>query len=169
MLSASHEAAVVFGLTVGLGAPESLSSYFAIVVVLHGCALVVADEQVFLIVARSEEFEHAWVSAITDGLQDHEVALLDGDEADVLHGLHEGKRAAVGLAGLIVQVHVQGVLVVEVVPGPELHGQGPSNQVFGIATPDEGAIGEETRSALLIEVAVAEHRGVRIEISHATC
>ena len=140
LLSASHEAAIVFGFTVGLGAPESLSTYFTIVVVLHCCALVVAHKQVLLIVARSEEFEHAWVSAIADGLQNHEVALLNGDEADIFHRLHERKRAAVSFAGLVVKVHVQGVLVVEVVPCPELHGEGPSNQVLGIATPDEGAI-----------------------------
>jgi hypothetical protein len=142
LLSAGNEAAIVFGLTVGLGAPESLSSNFTIVVVFHGCALVVAHKQVFLIVTRSEEFEHAWVSAVADGPQDHKVALLNGDEADVLHGLHERKCAAVSFAGLVVKVHVQGVLVVEVVPSPELHGQSPSNQVFGIATPDEGAIRE---------------------------
>ena len=136
--------------------------------VFHGGALVVADKEIFLIVARPEESEHAWVGSVADGLQNHEVALLDGHEADVFHGLHEGEGAAVRLAGLVVQVHVQGVLVVQVVPCPELHGKGPGNQVLGITTPDEGAVREQAGSALLVEMTVAEHRRVRVEISDTT-
>lgn len=136
--------------------------------ILHCGALVVADKEIFLIVARSEESEHARIGSVADGLQDHEVALLDGHEADVFHCLHEGKGAAVCLAGLIVEVHVQGVLVVQVVPCPELHGEGPGYQVFGITTPDEGAVREQAGSALLVEMTVAEHRRVRVKISDTT-
>ena len=158
LLVASDQAAVVFGGTVGLESPESLSADFTIVVVLHGSALVVAHEEVLLVVARAEEVEHARVRTVADCLQDHEVALLDRNEADVLHSLDERQGATVGLAGLIMQVHVQRVLVVQVVAGPELHGEGPGNQVLRVATPDERAVGEQARSALLVEVAVAEHR-----------
>ena len=136
--------------------------------VLHGGALVVADKEIFLIVARPEESEHTRVGSVADGLQNHEVALLDGHEADIFHRLHEGESAAVCLAGLVVEVHVQGVLVVQVVPCPELHGEGPGNQVFGITTPDEGAVREQAGSALLVEMTIAEHRRVRVEIADAT-
>ena len=168
LLIASNESAVVLGSTISLEAPESLSSYFTIVVVFHGCTLVVADKQIFLIVARSEQSEHARVSSITDGLQDHEFALLDGDKTNIFHGLHERKSATVGFAGLVVEVHVEGVLVVQVVASPELHGHGPSNQVFRITTPDEGAVREQTGPALLVEMPVAEHGRVRVEIANAT-
>jgi len=158
LLIASNEAAVILRSTVSLEAPESLSSYFTIVVVLHGCALVVADKEIFLIVARSEQSEHARVSSIADSLQDHEVALLDGNKANIFHGLHEWKSTAVGFAGLVMEVHVERVLVVQVVAGPELHRHSPGNQIFRITTPNEGAIREQAGSALLVEMTVAEHR-----------
>jgi hypothetical protein len=57
-----------------------------------------------------------------------------------------------------VQMLAQSVLVVKVVTSPELHRKAPSNQVLGETTPEERAVGEESRPALLVEVAVAEHR-----------
>jgi hypothetical protein len=58
--------------------------------------------------------------------------------------------------------------VVQVVAGPELHRHSPGNKVFRITTPDEGAIREQAGSALLVEMTVAEHRRVRVEITYAT-
>lgn len=58
--------------------------------------------------------------------------------------------------------------MIQVITGPELHGEAPSDQIFGEATEYEGTIGEQTRSAFLIEMTIAEHWGVRFKVSKAT-
>ncbi len=117
----SNQTLLVLGGSHGLHLPPSRSAHSTIIVVTHGGTKVVANEEIFLIISASEEVEHAGVGAVADSLQDHVVSLLDGDEANVLHSLHEGECATVGLAGLVVQVLTQSMLVVKVVPGPELH------------------------------------------------
>lgn len=152
------ESLLVLGRPVGLHLPESGAAHAPIVVVPHGRADVVADEQVLLVVPAAEQVEHARVRPVADRLQNHVVSLLDRHETHILHRLHKRKRATVRLTRLVVQMLAQSVLVVQVVTGPELHRKAPSNQVLGETTPEERAVGEESRPALLVEVAVAEHR-----------
>jgi len=58
------------------------------------------------------------------------------------------------------------VLVVDVVSGPELHRDHPRDDELGKTTPNEGGVLEHAGSLLLVEVAVLEHGGVRIEVTH---
>ena len=57
------------------------------------------------------------------------------------------------------------MLVIQVVAGPELHGQAPSNQVLGKTTENEGAVSEQAGATLFVEVTVAEHGGVCVEVT----
>ena len=96
-----------------------------------------------MVVSGAEELEQAWVLSIADSLKDHIVSLLDRDEPDILHCLDEGEGATVCLSGLLMQVHIVRVFMVEIVASPELHREAPCDQVFGEASPNEGAISEE--------------------------
>lgn len=63
-------------------------------------------QEVLLVVSGSEKLEVSGVSGIADRLQDHVVSLLDGDESNVFHGLHEGQSLTQGSSSLIVQVAI---------------------------------------------------------------
>lgn len=57
------------------------------------------------------------------------------------------------------------VLVVEVVAGPELHGDAPGDGVLWQSAEDEGAVREQSGPSLLVEVPVSKHRRVGIVAS----
>lgn len=57
--------------------------------------------------------------------------------------------------------------MVQVIARPELHGEAPSDQVLGEASEDEGAVCEQAGAALFVEVAVAEHGRVGVEVADA--
>lgn len=121
MFVASDESAFILGSSVCFHLEEARAAHLSIVVVPGSGADVVADKVVFLVVAAPEQVEQTRVSAVADRLQNHIVAFLYGDVADILHCLDEGKSTAVGFASALVQMLVVRVLVVQVVAGPELH------------------------------------------------
>jgi hypothetical protein len=47
--------------------------------------------------------------------------------SDVFHSLNEGQSSAVSFAGLLLKVHIEGRLVVDVIASPELHAHNPSD------------------------------------------
>ncbi len=55
--------------------------------------------------------------------------------------------------------------MVEIVRGPEAETETPGDEEFGVSAVDEGLIGEESRSALLIEVSISEHGRVSVVVS----
>lgn len=134
------ESPLVLGRPVGLHLPESGAAHAAVVVVPHGGADVVTHKQVLLVVPAPKQVEHARVRSVADRLQNHVVSLLDGNETHILHSLHEGQGATVGLASLVVQMLTQSMLVVQVVARPELHRKAPRYQVLGETTPEERAV-----------------------------
>ena len=146
---------------------ESARAKSAIVMVLHGRAAIVADEMVLLHVPRAQEFESSWVRVVADRFQDHVVTLSDGHISNVLHRLNEGQSASVCPLGLLLEVHGESILVVQVVASPELHGEDPEEAVLCHTTPDVRHIVEKFRASVLIEVPVAEHGWMSIEILHS--
>lgn len=55
--------------------------------------------------------------------------------------------------------------MVEIVRGPEAETETPGDEELGVSAVDEGLIGEESRSALLIEVSISEHGRVSVVVS----
>ena len=106
LFAASNKSSLVFRHTVSLHVEESRSPDLSIIVVTHCGTNVIADEQILLSVSASEQVEHAGVCTITYCLQDHVVALLNSNESDIFHGLHEGECTSVCLLGLLMQVLV---------------------------------------------------------------
>ena len=133
--------------------------------VSHRGTTVIAQEMVFLVVAATEKLEGARVGVVADSLENHVVSLLDGAETDVFHGLDEGERPAVSLLGLILKVHGESRLVVDVVATPEGHAGSPEDNEFGTATPNVGHLVEKLAATLLTEVTVAEHGRVCVEVT----
>lgn len=140
LLISSNKSSFIFGDSVGLHLEESGSTNSSIIIVTHRRTYIVADKEIFLIVATSEEVKQARISSIADRFQDHVVALLNRNESDIFHGLHEGKSASVCLSCLLMQMLIKRMLVIEVVACPELHGKAPSNQILWKTSPDEGTI-----------------------------
>ena len=162
----ANETTLVFGSSVGLEMPETSTAKTSIVMVFHGATSVVGHEVVFLGVARPEEVEHPGVGIVANSSQNHVVSLLDGNETHVFHGLHKRHSAAESLAGLLLQVLVQRLLLVKVVASPELHGDAPGDEELGKTTPDVRCVGKQFASSLLVEMTVAEHRRVSVEVSN---
>jgi hypothetical protein len=59
-----------------------------------------------LIVSVSEEIKESGVFSIADGFQKHKVSLLDSDESDILHGLHEWQGSSICLSCLLLQMTI---------------------------------------------------------------
>ena len=89
--------------------------------VTHRGAAIVAHEVVLLVVSAPEEFEGTRVRIVAHGLENHVVALLNGTEAHILHALDEGQSAPVCALGLILEVHGERRLMVDVVSAPKVH------------------------------------------------
>ena len=90
---------------------------------------------VFLTIARSEKLKHPGIDIVADCFQDHVVTFLDCAKSNVFHSLDEGKCASVSLLGLLLEVHVQGTLVVYVITAPELHTADPSDNELRKSSP----------------------------------
>ena len=117
----------VFGSSVRLEVEVSGRAKSSIVMVLHFSTTVVGNEVIFLVVPGSVKVPLCWVGVITDSSQDHVVTFLNGAVSDVLHSLNERQSSTVGLASLLLEVHVEGRLVVDVIASPELHAADPSD------------------------------------------
>ena len=89
--------------------------------VTHRGAAIVANEGILLVVSASEEFEGTRVSIVANSLEDHVVALLDGAEAHILHALDERQSASVGALSLVLEMHGECRLMVDVVAAPQVH------------------------------------------------
>ena len=114
-----------------------------IIMVSHGCSAIVAHEEVFLIVAATEEFKGPRVRVITHGLQHHVVSLSDGQISNILHSLDERKCASVCPFGLFLEVHSESRFVIDVVTTPKVHGNAPEDGELCKATPDVRHIPEK--------------------------
>lgn len=128
-----------------------------IIVITHSGTTIVRQKVVFLVVSASEEFEGARVGVVANGLEDHIVTFLDSTVANIFHCLDERKCSAVSLLGLLLQMHGESTLVVDVVTSPEVHGDDPKDNEFGGATPEVWHLVEKFGSPLLTKVSVAEH------------
>ena len=133
--------------------------------VSHRCTTVVADKVVLLVIPCSVQVPLGWVGKIADGSQDHVVTFLDSTVPDVLHCLNEGQSSAVSFASLVLKVHVERRLVVDVIPGPELHAADPSDGVLRKTSVNPGLVSEKFRSAVFVEVTVAEHGGMSVKVT----
>ena len=89
--------------------------------VTHRGTAIVAHEGILLVISVPEELEGTRVSIVTHGLQNHVVALLNGTEAHILHALDEGQSASVGALSLVLQMHCERRLMVDVVAAPQVH------------------------------------------------
>ena len=161
------EATSILRDSVTLEMEKSIVSESAIIPLTSSGTSHVRDKDVFLVEATADKVEHAWVSVVTDGLQDHVVSLLNSAETDILHCLDEWQCAAVGSTGLLLQVLVKRVLLIQIVTGPEVHGHDPSDGELWCSAPDVWALIKETRSSLLVEMTVPKHWGVCVEVSHS--
>ena len=112
---------------------------------------------ILLVVSAAEELEGAWVSVVANCFQNHVVSLLNSAEANVLHGLNERQSASVGTLGLLLQMHGERGFVIDVVAGPQVHGEDPEDAELGHASPDVGHLVEQFGAAVFVEVSVAEH------------
>ena len=121
----SDQFAFVLGDPVRLQVPEATGTKSAVVVVPHGGASVVRHKVVFLVVSSPEQLEHSGVSVVADCTKNHVIAFLKGTESNILHGLHEGECAAICLSSFVLQVGVKGILVIQVVTSPKIHGGDP--------------------------------------------
>ena len=119
LLLEADEALVVFRGTLTFHVSVTVRAVASIVVVAHGRATIVAQEVVLLVVATAEELKRARVSVIADSFKDHVVTFLQSAEPHVFHGLHERQRASVGALCLLLQMHGECGLVVQVIAGPE--------------------------------------------------
>ena len=108
------------------------------------------------------------VLGVADSLKNHIVALLQGNIADVLHGLHEGNYFAESLLRRVLLMHRQRVLMVDVVARPEVLTEHPREYKFGEAPELEGLVREHAGASLLGEVAVPKHGRVRIIVGNTT-
>ena len=114
-----------------------------IIMVSHGRAAIVADEEVFLVVSATEEFKSPWVRVVTHSLKQHVVSLCDGQISNILHGLNERKCASVGPSGLFLEMHSESRFVIDVVPTPKVHGNAPEDGELCEAAPDVRHIPEK--------------------------
>ena len=153
----ANQTAVVFRCSLSLHVLVSTRAVATIVVITHCGTTIVRQKVVFLVVSAPEEFEGARVGVVANGLQNHIVAFLDSTVANIFHCLHERKCSAVSLLGLLLKVHGESTLVVDVVAGPEVHGDDPKDNEFGGASPEVWHLIEKLGSTLLTEVSVAEH------------
>ena len=96
---------IIFRGPLGLEVLVAARSISTIIMVTHGRAAVVAHEEVFLIVAASEELKGPRVRVVAYGLKHHVVPLGDGEVSHILHGLNEGEGAPIGPLSLLLQVH----------------------------------------------------------------
>ena len=55
--------------------------------------------------------------------------------------------------------------MVDVIPSPELHAADPSDGVLRKTSVNPGLVSEKFRSAVFVEVTVAEHGGVGVEVT----
>ena len=163
----ANEALLVLGLAVRLDVPVSTGTEAAVVTTTQGCTLDSVGEHVSLIVAVPEELEVARVLGIANGLQNHIVSLLERDVADVFHGLHERGHLAESLLGLLLVVHGQRMLVIDVVATPKVLAKHPGQDELGQAAPLERTIVKQSGAPLLAEVPVSEHGRVSIEVGNA--
>ena len=95
--------------------------------------------------------------------------MLNATITEIFHGLHEGEGAAIGLASLFLKVHRDGMLLVNVMGGPELHGDGPSHHEFRETAPNERSVLEHAVAAFFAEMTIFEHRRMSVEISNTCC
>ena len=115
----ADETTIIFGHSITLQVLVAVRSIPTIVVVPTCGASVVAHEVVLLVVAATEELEGPWVSIVTDCSQDHVVTLLQGQIANILHCLDEWKGAPVGTSGLLLEMHGERLLMIQIVAAPE--------------------------------------------------
>ncbi len=57
--------------------------------------------------------------------------------------------------------------MVQIVSGPELHGEAPGEEVFRESAPKEWAIEEDAGSPLLVHVSVPEHWRMGVIVSNS--
>ena len=153
----SNEATVIFRSSLCLHMLEATGAVSAIIVITHGCAPVVADEVILLIVAAAEEFEGTGVRVVAYSLENHVVTLLDGTVSDILHSLDERKGAAVSSLCFFLKMHGKSMLVIKVPSTPESHRAAPEDEELSRSAPDVWHLVEKLGAAILIEVSVAEH------------
>ena len=111
--------------------------------VTHRCTTIVRDEKVLLIVATTEELKGTRVRVVAHGLEHHVVTFCDCKIAYIFHGLDEGQRASVGSLGLLLEMHSESRLMIDIVSAPEVHGNAPEDGELGEAAPDVRHIPEE--------------------------
>ena len=164
----ANETLLVLRLAEVLDVPVSASAESTVVATTKRSSLNCIREHVGLVVAITQEVEVTRVLGIANRLQDHIVSLLEGDISDILHGLHEGRDLAECLLGLLLVVHSQRVLVVNIVATPEVLAEHPRENEFRKATPLERRVIKQSGASLLAEVSISEHGRVRIVIGNTT-
>ena len=93
----------------------------AIVMVTHRGTAIVAHKRILLVISAPEELEGARVGPVAHSLQNHVVALLNGTEAHILHALDERQSASVAALSLVLEVHGECRLMVDIVATPQVH------------------------------------------------
>ena len=140
----SNEVFLVLRSPVALKVPESATPEPSIIMVSHRCTSIVRKECVFLVVACAHQIPHCRVGVIANCPKNHVIALLNSTETYIFHGLDEGEGAAVGFFGLLLEMGIQSMLMIDVVACPELHRYAPTNQEFRKASPNEGSVLEQS-------------------------
>ena len=162
----ADETTIVFWGPIGLEVLEAARSISTIIMVSHGWTTIVAHEEVFLIVATTEEFKGPRVRVITHGLKHHVVSLSDGQISNILHGLDEWQGASVGPLGLLLKMHSKSRFVIDVISTPKVHGNAPEDGELCKAAPDVRHIPEKLWASLFAEVTIAEHGWMGVVITN---
>ena len=139
----ADKSTIVFWSPIGLEVLETARPISTIIMVSHGRTAIVAHEEVFLIVAATEEFKGPRVRVITHGLQHHVVSLSDGQISNIFHGLDEWQGAPIGTFGLLLKMHSKSRFVIDVISTPKVHGNAPKDGELCKAAPDVRHIPEK--------------------------
>ena len=163
----ADEAFLVLRPPLRLHVPVPALAETSVVTHAQGRAFDDLHEHVVLVPPFTHELEVTWVLRVADSLQDHVVALLEGNVTDILHGLDERDDFAESLLRGVLVVARDRVLVVDVVARPEVLAEHPGDDELREAAVPEGLISEKAGALLLGIVAVAEHGGVGIVVEDA--
>ena len=139
-----YKTILVFWSSEGLDTPVSTYAESTIITVSEWRSLNKTYEYIFLVISLSEELKVAWIVVVADGLQDHGVSFLEGNVANVFHGLHKRYNSPVSLLSLILKIHGQTVPMGDVIARPEKHHEHPREEELWEATIDKWLIVEKS-------------------------
>ncbi|CAI2381657.1 unnamed protein product [Moneuplotes crassus] len=145
----SDKVFLILWLTVSVNVPPSCCSVPTVIVVLGGCSSEIADEEIFLVIPSSVDFQEIWVLCVTDCFEHHIISLRESVKPYILHCLDKRKSFPQSLPCDFYIVLLNLCFVSNIILTPESHGKRPEKNELCETTMNKWSISEKSGSLLM--------------------